>query len=246
MTTISHVVKDILNRQIFLQEAINNNIVSYNRLADHLKTKIETELGHDVKHAAIVMALRRHAEKSKDLLEQPKFNYIVETIKTDICYIALEGSPDLLDKIQTLYSIVDFKKGGILNIIQGNFEIAVITNKKYQDELLHLLHGEKIIEVVDDLVSISLSYAKHFLFIPGVIYEVIRILTWENINIIEIILTTTEMSIIISKKDLMRCYDTLGRFGDNLTKEHPIQNPLFEKQKILRGQTQKYQKNKEE
>lgn len=219
MTTISHIVKDILNRQIFLQEAINNNIVSYNRLAENLKSKIETELGHEVKHAAIVMALRRHAEKSKILLDQPKFNYIVETIKTDICYIALEESPDLLDKIQTLYSIIDFKKGGILNIIQGNFEIALITNKRYKEELLKLLYDEKVIEIVDDLVSISLTYSKHFLFMPGVIYEVIRILTWENINIIEIILTTTEMSFIISKDDLMRCYEILADFGDSKGKD---------------------------
>ena len=37
MTTISHIVKDILNRQIFLQEAINNEIVSYNKLAHILQ-----------------------------------------------------------------------------------------------------------------------------------------------------------------------------------------------------------------
>ncbi|MEM0466538.1 MAG: hypothetical protein QXX20_02910 [Candidatus Thermoplasmatota archaeon] len=239
MTTISHVVKEILNRQIFLQEAINNNIVSYNRLADHLKPKIEAELGHEVKHPAIVMALRRHAEKTKTLHEQPRFNYIVETIKTDICYIALEESPDLLDKIQTLYTIIDFKKGGLLNIIQGNFELALITNRRYKEELLQLLHDEKIIQIVDDLVSISLTYSKHFLFVPGVIYEVIRILTWENINIIEIILTTTEMSIIISKNDLMRCYDILGNFGDGTAKDVRIKQNIIEKHKKVNSDLKK-------
>lgn len=215
MTTISQVVKDILNRQIFLQEAINNEIVSYNKLADHIKPKIEMELGKSVKHAAVVMALRRHAEKSSTLLHKPKFNYFIETIKTDICYVSLEGTPDLLDKIQTLYSLIDFKKGGFLNIIQGNYENAIITNKKHKEELLHLLHDEKVIEVVDDLVSISLTYSKEFLHIPGVIYDVVRLLAWENINIIGIILTSTEMNIIIAKKDLMRCYEILGRFAED-------------------------------
>ena len=68
MTTISHVVRDIINRQIFLQEAVNNKIVSYNKLAHHLKPEIESELGTNVKHSAIVMAIRRHAEKSKNIL----------------------------------------------------------------------------------------------------------------------------------------------------------------------------------
>ena len=110
MTTISHAVKGILNRQIFLQEAINNEIVSYNKLANHLKPKIESELGTDVKHSAIVMAIRRHAEKSKNIVQTAKFSYFIETIKTDICYVSLEESSTLLPKIQTLYSIVDLKK----------------------------------------------------------------------------------------------------------------------------------------
>jgi len=65
----------------------------------------------------------------------------------------------------------------------------------------------------------------------------------ENINIIEIILTTTEMSIIISKKDLMRCYDTLGRFSDTIPKENLIQNTFEAKQKNMKSQSQRYQKN---
>ena len=214
MVTISHVVKDIINRQIFLQEAVNNKIVSYNKLAHRLKPEIESELGTNVKHSAIVMAIRRHAEKSKNILRTSKFSYFIETIKTDICYISLEESSTLLPKIQTIYSIVDFKKGGILNIIQGNFEIIVITNKRYEDELLEILHEEKVLETVDTIVSISLTYSKEFLFIPGVLYDIVRLLAWENINIIDIILTSTEMNIIISKKDLMRCYEKLGRFAD--------------------------------
>ena len=186
MTTISHIVKDILNRQIFLQEAINNEIVSYNKLAYHLKPKIEAELGTEAKHSTIVMAIRRHAEKSKNILQKPKFSYFIETIKTDILYVSLEESSTLLPKIQTLYSIVDFKKGGILNIIQGNFEITIIINKRYEEELLDILHEEKILERVEDIVSISLTYSNEFLFVPGVIYDVVRLISWENINIIDI------------------------------------------------------------
>jgi len=219
MVTISNVVKDILNRQIFLQEAINNEIVSYNKLAYHLKPNIESVLGKEVKHSAIVMAIRRHAEKSKNKLQTSKFSYFIETIKTDICYVTFEESSTLLPKIPTLYSIVDFKKGGILNIIQGNFELTIITNKRYEEELLDILHEEKVIETIDDIVSISLIYSKEFLFIPGVLHDVVRLMAWENINILDIILTSTEMSIIIAKKDLMRCYEILGRFAEKRNEE---------------------------
>jgi len=214
MVTISHVVQDVLKRQVLIQEAINHGIVSFNKLAENLKPQIEEELGRPVKHSAVVMALRRTSDKITKTAKEPSFSYSIETIKTDISYIVLEESPTLLSKLQKLYSIIDFKKGGILNIIQGNYEIAIITNHKYKDKVLDILADEKVLETVDDLVSISLTYSKNFLFTPGILYDISRFLAWENINAIDIILTKTELSLIIDKKDLMRCYKTLGRFSE--------------------------------
>ena len=215
MVTISRVVQDVLKRQILLQEAINHGIVSFNKLAENLKPQIEAELGRPVKHSAVVMALRRTSDKFAETAKEPSFSYSIETIKTDISYIVLEESPTLLSKLQNLYSIIDFKKGGILNIIQGNYEVAIITNHKYKDKVLDILVDEKVLETVDHLVSISLTYSKNFLFTPGILYDISRFLAWENINAIDIILTKTELSLIIDKKDLMRCYKTLGRFSEN-------------------------------
>ena len=215
MVTISHVVQDVLKRQVLIQEAINHGIVSYNKLAQMLKPQIEQELGRDVKHSAVVMALRRTSGKFKKAASEPVFSYSIETIKTDISYIVLEESATLLSQLERLYGIIDFKKGCILNIIQGNFEIAIIINHKYKEKVLDILSNEKVLATVDDLVSISLTYSKNFLLTPGILYDVSRFLAWENINAIDIILTKTELSLIIDKKDLMRCYKTLGRFAEN-------------------------------
>ena len=120
-----------------------------------------------------------------------------------------------MHKLKDFYSKINFKKGGVLNIIQGNFEVAIITNKKYKEDLLDLLYDEKVIVTIDDLIAISLIYSKDFLFTPGVIYDVSRFLSWENINVIDIILTKTEMSIIINNQDFMKAYRSLGRFAEN-------------------------------
>ncbi len=215
MVTISNVVKDVLKRQVLVQEAINHDIVSFNKLAKNLKPEIEEKLGKPVKHSAIVMALRRNADKVTKTKDQPSFSYSIETIKTDITYIVFEESSTLLTHLEKLYHIIDFKKGGILNIIQGNYEIAIITNSKYKEKVLDILYKEEVLETVDDLVSISLTYSKNFLFQPGILYDISRFLAWENINAIDIVLTKTELSLIIGKKDLMRCYKQLGKFAEN-------------------------------
>jgi len=202
MVTISHVVQDVLKRQVLIQEAINHDIVSFNKLAQMLKPQIEQELGKTVKQSAIVMALRRSSNNFSKAASKPIFSYSIETIKTDISYIVLEESPSLLSQLEKLYRIIDFKKGGILNIIQGNYEIAIIINNKHKEKVLDILSEEKVLETIDDLVSISLTYSKNFLFTPGILYDVSRFLAWESINAIDIVLTKTELSLIIDKKDL--------------------------------------------
>ena len=214
MVTISHVVQDILNKHVFLQEAVNHGIVSYNKLAADIRPEIEQELGKKVKNNAVVMALRRYSDKLEKKQQKPAFDYFRETLlKTDICYIVVEESPTSLDKIQALYNEVDFKRGGILNVIQGNYEMGIITNQRSKDKLLDLLSDEKILNVIEDLVAISLTYSKDFMFVPGILYNVLRFLTWENINIVGIIMTQKELSLVVSRIDAMNCYNTLERLA---------------------------------
>ena len=212
MVTISNVVHDILNRNVFLQEAINHGIVSYNKLANNIKPEIEAELDKKVKHNAIVMALRRYSEKLEKRRNQPSLNYFRETLlKTDVCYIIVEESPDALNKTQDLYNKMVFKQGKIFNIVQGNYELGIITNQSNKENVIDTFGGDNILRIVEELVVISLMYSKDYLFTPGVLYNVLRFLAWENINVLSITLTPQELSLVISRKDTMRCYNTLEK-----------------------------------
>jgi len=229
MVTISHVVQNILNKHVFLQEAVNHGIVSYNKLAADIKPEIEEELGKKVKNNAIVMALRRYSDKLEKKHKKPVFDYFRETLlKTDLAYIVVELSSTSLDRIQSMYDQIDFKRGGIFNVIQGNYEVGVITNQRSKEQLLDLLSDEKVLNVVEDLVGISLSYTKDFMFTPGILYNVLRFLAWENINIVGIIMTQKELSIIVNRSDAMKCYNTLERLGksskNNAEKNNNIQH----------------------
>jgi len=210
MGSISQIVKDILKRDGLLQEAMNRNIVSYSKLASYIKPEIEKELGREIKPSAIVMAIRRLSEE----LEKhpiPRFHYSIETMRTGLSSIIVACSPTLLEKLEKMYDMIDFRRGGVLNIVQGNHEIAIITNSKYKEKLIEIIGRENVLEIIDDLASISLAYPENFLHVPGVVYDVTRFLAWENINIVNIILTKTEFSLIVSEKDLMRCYSVLNR-----------------------------------
>lgn len=57
MVTVSHIVNKLVNDKTFLHESMHHGVISNNSLATLLKPEIEIELGKEVKHSAIVMAL---------------------------------------------------------------------------------------------------------------------------------------------------------------------------------------------
>ena len=117
---MSKLVEETLKKQIFLQEAISHGIVSYNKLADYVKPEIEKELGKKLKHSAVSMAIRRYSEKMDSKQNTFSLNYFRETLlKTDICYIIVEESSKVLNKIQSIYNKMDLKHGNIFNIVHG-------------------------------------------------------------------------------------------------------------------------------
>ncbi len=212
IVTVSNIVQKLVDDRVFIQESMYKDIISYALLAKQLKQDVQNLLGKQVKKHAIEMALRRYSEKIKQNHKNISFDYSSDIImKTQICDISVHKTPSLVTLIKNMYDIVDFEKGDILNIIQGNFEISIITNKRNKKKFLDLLKNEKIQNIEDNLISLSMTFSKDFLYTPGVIFNIIRNIAWNNINIFEIVSTKTELTFILHKKDAMKGYNALEK-----------------------------------
>lgn len=213
MVTISHVVEKLMNENSFLDLTVKKEIASFTSLAKYLRPDIEKELQKKVKLSAVIMALRRYADKLEKKEQTFSSHYFKNIIlKTDVFYMVMSSSPDTLNTLQNMYNEIDFKQGDIFNIIQGNYEISVITNKKYQEKLIDLIGEEKIKSIVDDHISISLLYTKDYSFTPGVLYNMSRNIAYENINILTCFHTPSEFFLILHQDDAMKCYCILEKF----------------------------------
>ena len=131
-------------------------------------------------------------------------------MKSPLCDIAVERSPELASLLKTLYHAVDLEQGDTLHVIHGNFEVSIVTNEKHRKKVLKHLEGHTIINVEKQLVSLSLRFGEDFMHTPGVIARAVRQFAWEGINIYEIVSTYTELTFIVSQKDAMRGYRALG------------------------------------
>jgi aspartokinase len=211
------VVKNNIEQHPMLYEVISYNLINYANLAEYLKPLIEKELGYVVKESAIVMALRRYSEsiRKKDKITVP-FTFNTELImKTGIIDITIIKTPTFTNKLKKIFDLVNYSKGEILNIIHGDYEITIVINQKHEEKIKTIFSKDEIINIEKELVSLSMSFSKEFLYTPGILYKATRKLLWENVNIYENISTMTELIFIVKKKDAIRAYKALQELIEN-------------------------------
>ncbi|MBI2558402.1 hypothetical protein HYW20_03695 [Candidatus Woesearchaeota archaeon] len=212
MVTVSHIVKKIVSGQPFVEEALGKGIISIANLAEMMAPDVEKELGKKANQAAVVMALRRHSEEISSQRRKTKsFNYAGEILlKSNISDFTVIKSNSLLAKLKTIHGIVNFERGDTLNVIVGNSQVSIIINEKYMKKLAEFLSGEKILNKEQGLVALTIIFTSDdFLHTPGIVFDVVRRLAWNSINIFEIVSTMAELTFILSKKDSMKAYDVL-------------------------------------
>lgn len=211
MVTISHIAKKIIGSQPFVEEALGSRIISFGNLAEQMLPQVEQELGKKVKHSAVVMALRRYSEEIVQKKKDSSFDYSGEIIvKTAIADFSIVKSQNLLAKLKNIYNLVNFERGDTLNVIVGNNEVSIIVNEKYRDKVSKFISGEKVLAKQGSLVALTIVFNyDDFYSTPGVIFNAVRKLAWEDINIYEIVSTMTELTFILHNKDSMKAYNVL-------------------------------------
>lgn len=213
MVTIAHLVEKLIEQKPFLQEALSRGIVNNAALAEELIPQVEKELKKKVKFSAVNMAIRRFGERlSKTLSEKQKFDKTADIIiRSNLVIVDLYRSEGIHKYTKELYELVDFRKGDFLTITEGLHEVMVITNDKYEMKAADIFPEKFVKKKIKNLGSLTIRVPMEAIETPGLFFMLTRALAWENINIIEIVSTLTEMTFIMNEDDIPRAFDTLKK-----------------------------------
>ena len=89
-----------------------------------------------------------------------------------------------------------------LTVTQGIHEITVIAETQIAQEFRTALQNAPKVYDENNLVGVTAKFKVGNLEIPNLIHQLTRCLAYEDINVIEIVSTATELTFIIDKKDL--------------------------------------------
>jgi aspartokinase len=213
MPTIAHLTRKIIEKKPFLEEALLEGIVNNAALAEKIIPEIEKELKKKVKFSAVNLAIRR-------MSENPELKKIVNlefdkntdiSLKSNIFEIVLYKDEKIPEYIKKIYNLMDFKKGDFLTITQGFNEVMIITNEKHKNKIIDILPKKSVKKKINKLSTLTIEIPESSVESIGLFYILSKALNWENISLIDVVSTYTEITLIVKEDDASRAFDVLKK-----------------------------------
>ncbi len=212
MVTIAHIVEKYIEERPFIQEALARGIINHAALAEELMPDIDKEMKKQVKFSAVNMAIRRLSEKlSSSFINKTHFDKSSNiTLRSGLVAFDIYKRTDVQAYLKKIYETVNINSGDFLTITQGLNEVFVISNKKHEKKILELMPKKYLKTSYRDLASLTIHIPESSVEVPGLFYLATRALLWENVNIMDIISTVTEMTFIIKEKETTKAFEALN------------------------------------
>ena len=212
MKTISSAVESYIKTKPFLISALSQGIINLTSLSRNIKPEIEASLKKNIRYGAIVMALKRLSSE----LEFRNTYKIVKVIK-QIGDITVRSSlVDYNFKVSESILVNQAKFLSKLNnrddfytSSRGVSECNIVVSENLCSAIDEIFSNECIISKQTNLSSISIKLPVENVTIPGVYYFVFQRLSWEGININQVISTSNEFTVLVNEHQVDKAFKVI-------------------------------------
>ena len=212
MRTISSAVEDYIKSKPFLISALSQGIINLTSLSRIIKSEIELSLKKEVRYGAIVMALKR---LSTELEFRTTFKIVKIikdigdiTVRSSLVDYNFKVSETLLSNLAKLLSKVD-NNDDFYTSSRGVNECNIVVSGNLISLVEDVLKDEVLLSKQTNLSSISIKLPAENVSIPGVYYFVFQRLSWEGINIYEVISTSNEFTILVNEDQVDKAFKVI-------------------------------------
>ena len=212
MRTISSAVEDYIKSKPFLISALSQGIINLTSLSRIIKSDIEVSLKKEVKYGAIVMALKRLSNELEFRTTFKTVKIIKDigdiTVRSSLVDYNFKVSDTLLSNQAKLLAKVD-NNDDFYTSSRGVNECNIVVSGNLISLVEDVLKNEILLSKQENLSSISIKLPSENVSIPGVYYFVFQRLSWEGINIYEVISTSNEFTILVNEDQVDKAFKVI-------------------------------------
>lgn len=211
MITVASAVQAIVKSSPLLEEGMSRDLLNISAVARDIAPRVAKYAKKDVSEAAVVMALKRleaslPGHLMRDPLSVPTPDLIIRSSLVELTY---RNSTALTRQQQALLSLVSDHSEHFLTITTGVFETTIIASSSLEKSIVELLDDSHLIDITRQLSSITVRLTPEMITTTGSIARILRQLAWENINLVEVVSTRQELTVIVQASDADKAFTTL-------------------------------------
>ncbi len=213
MITVPEIVEKIIVGSPLLEEALYEGLINYSALARKIKPEVQKELMKNVQEGAILMAIRRLSKKIRPKTDVKK---ILQSnpdliVRSNLIELVIANIDFSIENHKKLLALAEEQENTFMTITEGVFETTIIASRELLTEIQAILPKRKIIKELLDLSSITIRLPKENIYTPGLYYFFLKSLAWEGINVVEVVSTYTEFTIILEDCEVDRAFSVLKK-----------------------------------
>ncbi len=215
MITIGTAVKEIIQLTPYLEESLADGLINVSSLARKILPQVEARLLKPVQEGAVVMAIKRMEPSYYHKINIGLKNFVKNLgdfiVRSDLMDYTFQNSPTLIFRQRDLLKRIGENQKIFYSVSRGIFETTLIVSTIFAHDTDEIFSREKLLSRKQGLSSVTIRLPAENTEISGFYYYILKNLAWENINIVELISTTNEFTILVSENDVNRAFSVLMR-----------------------------------
>ncbi|MDE2026665.1 MAG: aspartate kinase, partial [Patescibacteria group bacterium] len=121
----------------------------------------------------------------------------------------LTNTMEVTNNLSKIYTTYASKPKYFFTLTEGVSETTIIASEEVFDEIRKLFTKEIVLSSYKNLSSITIRMPKEVMETPGIFYFFLKSLAWEGINIMEVVSTNLELTLILEDKEVNRAFAIL-------------------------------------
>jgi aspartokinase len=215
MKTVAEEIREIIAESPFLEDGLARGIINCSALAREIRPRVEAALYKDVSEGAVVMALKRLAgnlARNRPVL-QPVLRKMGDlTVRSNLMEFTFRKSRSTLARQQELLDRVKDWGEEFLTFTQGVYETTIICSATVATTVEDVFAKETRTARLVGLAAIIIRLPEETVETPGVHYSILKQLAWNNINVVEVVSTYTELTVILSRVQVDQAFSVLMKY----------------------------------
>ena len=163
-------------------------------------------MNKSVNQGAIIMALKRVSDDASFMLTKKIIRILKNlgdiTVRSSLVDYGFLLSDSLLLTQANLLKEIEYKKDVFYTSSRGVAESNIVDSQNIVPLVDELFKNEICHTKLEDLSSITIKLPSDNVKIPGIYYFIFQRLSWEGVNITEVISTSNEFTILVDEDEV--------------------------------------------